>query len=108
MTFNGLHRWLFPRSLSRSQRAAVGPARGRRSGTRLGSFRPAIEPLEVRLIPSIVPASSPIDVTTGAGGQSVTTHRTAAEASDGSYRVVWENAAQGSIYGIYTRLFSAS
>jgi hypothetical protein len=56
-------------------------------------------------MPSIVPSSSPSDVTTGQGGQSVSTHRTAAEAANGDYRIVWQNAAQGSTYGVYTRLF---
>jgi hypothetical protein len=80
----------------------------RNAERKTGRVQPRLEALEDRLLPSIVPLSSPIDVTTGQGGQSVTTHRTVAEAANGSYRVVWENAAQGSTYGIYTRLFNAS
>jgi hypothetical protein len=73
----------------------------RRSRSGLNTCRPALEQLETRLVPSLVPASSPIDVTTGVGGQTVSTHRTAAETTSGIYRVVWEDQA----LGIYTRLF---
>jgi hypothetical protein len=55
----------------------------------------------VRLVPSLVPAGSPIDVTPGVGGQYLSTHRTSAEAANGDYAVVWENGP----LGIYGRLF---
>jgi hypothetical protein len=91
MKRNRLSQWFSARPVSNSRR----PSR----------FRPAIELLEARTVPSIVPLSSPVDVVAGAGGQSVTTQRTAAEAASGAYRVVWENGAQGGQYGISTRLF---
>jgi hypothetical protein len=82
-------------------RKALRPERRRRRGSRPETFRPAVEPLETRLVPSLVPASSPIDVTTGVGGQRLTTQRTVAEAGNGEYRVVWEDTS----LGIFTRLF---
>jgi hypothetical protein len=76
-------------------------SRSRRLRNGRYTFRPACEQLETRLVPSLVPASSPIDVTSGVGGQKGDTHRTAAEAADGQYRVDWEDKT----LGIYTRLF---
>jgi hypothetical protein len=80
----------------------------RNARRKTGRIQLQLEALEDRQMPSIVPLSSPIDVTTGQGGQSLTTHRTVAEAANGDYRVVWENAAQGTTYGLYTQLFDAS
>ena len=50
------------------------------------TVRPEFEQMEARLVPSIVPLSSPINVATGPGGQSVTTHRTAGEEANGAQK----------------------
>src|SRR5947209_2870682 len=63
----------------------------------------AVERFEERLVLSIAPTGSPMDVSSAVlGGQSLHSSRTVAEAANGNSRVVWEDG------GVMTRLFDGN
>jgi hypothetical protein len=95
-----MRKWLNNLAAKVIKQSGARAARRQKRPTRLG-----VEMLETRVVPSIVPTSTPIDVS-GLGpyvaGQTLSSSRSVAESSGGNFRVVWQDN------GIYTRLFNSA